>query len=49
MFIERADTRDAEKSLQFVKKTRLVIAGKIDRRRSHSFVAFLARWAHIIK
>jgi len=45
MFLERADTGDTKKTLQFVKKTSLIIAGKIDCWGSHNWVAFLARWA----
>jgi hypothetical protein len=40
MFIERADAGDAKKILQFVKKTRLIITGKIDCRGSHSLLPF---------
>ena len=40
MFIERADAGDAEKRLQFVEKTRLIITGKIDCRGSHSLLPF---------
>src|SRR6202158_1955850 len=40
MFIERANAGNAEKVLQLVKKTRLIIAGKIDCRGSHSLLPF---------
>src|SRR5271167_3025185 len=50
MFIEGADAGDAEKSLQLVKKTRLIIAGKIDCRGSHSGLPFWrARRAYFVK
>src|ERR1019366_6576481 len=40
MFIERADAGDAEKGLQLVEKTRLIIACKIHCRGSHSLLPF---------
>jgi hypothetical protein len=40
MFIERADAGDAEKVLQLVEKTRLIIAGKIDCWGSHGLLPF---------
>jgi len=40
MFIERADAGNAEKGLQLVKKTRLIIAGKINCRGSHTLLPF---------
>src|SRR5208282_4472048 len=43
MFIERADAGNAEKGLQLVKKTGLIIAGKINCRGSHTLLPFCAR------
>jgi hypothetical protein len=49
MFIERGDAGDAEKSLQLVEKTRLIIAGKIDCRGSHSLLPFWRAGARVLK
>jgi hypothetical protein len=38
MFVEGADTRNAEKIFEFVKKALLIITGEIYRRGSHGFV-----------
>jgi hypothetical protein len=38
MFVEGADTRNAEKIFEFVKKALLIIPGEIYRRGSHGFV-----------
>jgi hypothetical protein len=38
MFVESADTRNAEKIFEFVKKALLIITGEIYRRGSHGFV-----------
>ena len=40
MFLERADTGDAKKTLQLVKKTRLIIASKINCWGSHNGLPF---------
>jgi len=40
MFRERADAGDAEKRLQLVEETGLIIAGKIYCRGSHGLVPF---------
>jgi len=47
MFIKRADAWNAEKSLQFVKKTSLITAGKIHCRGSHTRLPFWRRKAHL--
>ena len=41
MFVEGADTGNAEKIFEFVKKALLIITGEIYRRRSHRFVLSL--------
>ena len=38
MFVEGADTRNAEKIFEFVKKALLIITSEIYRRGSHGFV-----------
>jgi hypothetical protein len=40
MFIKRADAGDAEQGLQLVKKTRLIVAGKIDCGGCHGLLPF---------
>jgi hypothetical protein len=52
MFCERADTGDAEKILQFTKKSLLVIAGEVNGRGSHGVNPFsgeLENWELVIK
>src|SRR5208282_2049397 len=49
VFIERADAGDAEKVLQLIDKTRLIIAGKIHCRGSHVRCLSGARGAHTQK